>query len=93
MRDFSNPLVLNNCNYDSWTGVAKLWLRLTFNLSPTKNCHHDLPCSSVGKDFVDQLFSGIGLHARSSKQSEKVLVFLSTVLQQDTVVWKSTDIV
>ena len=64
----------NDCYDDPW---CKLWLRLvTF-----KNCRYDLPNGSVGRDFVTWLSSEIDLLAQGSVCSERVLVFVFTMLQ------------
>ena len=73
------------CYDDPW---YKLWARLFV----IKNCHYDLPSGSVGRDFVNLLSSEINLLGRGSSQSERVLVFLSAMLQWDPKVWKGTDI-
>ena len=57
-----------------------------------KNCHYDLPNGSVGKDFVALLSSEIDLLAQGSVRSERVLVFLSAMLQRDPMVRRGTDI-
>ena len=63
---------------------CKLWLHLvTF-----KNYHYDLPNSSVGRYFVTWLSSKIDLLAQGSVHSERVLVFVSTMLQQNPMVGK-----
>ena len=67
------------CYDNSWN---KLWLRLV----TIKNCHYDLPSGSVGRDFVNQLPSEIDLLTQSSMRSVRVLVFLYTMLQQDSMV-------
>ena len=67
---------------------CKLWLRL----DAFKNCHYDLLNGSVGKDFVALLSSEIDLLAQGSVQSERVLVFLSAMLQCDPMIWRGTDI-
>ena len=91
MRDFSELLLLHccirrgGCFDNSW---SKLWLRLV----AIKNCHYDLPSGSVGRDFVNQLSSEIDLLPQGSMRSERVLVFISTMLQQDSMVRKGTDI-
>ena len=74
-----------DCYEDSW---CKLWLWLV----SFKNCHYDLPTGSVGKDFVVLLSSEIDLLAQGSVRSERVLVFLSAMLQRDPMVQRGTDI-
>ena len=74
-----------DCYDDSW---CKLWLRLV----AFRNCHYDLPNCSVGKDFVALLSSEIVLLAQGSIRSERVLVFLSAMLQRDPMVRRGTDI-
>jgi len=74
-----------DCYDDSW---CKLWLRL-FTI---KNCLYDLPSGSAGREFVNLLSSEINLLAQGSSRSERVLVFLSTMLQQDPMVRKGIDI-
>ena len=62
-----------DCYDDPW---CKLWLHLvTF-----KNCYYDLSNSSVGRDFVTWLASENDLLAQGSVHSERVLVFVSTML-------------
>ena len=67
---------------------CKLWLRIV----SFKNCHYDLPSSAVAHDFIDLLSSEISLLARGLERSERVLAFLSVVLQCDPMVRKGTDI-
>ena len=74
-----------NCYDDSW---CKLWLRLV----AFKNCRDDLPNGSDGRGFVASLSSEIDLLTQGSIGSERVLVFLSTMLQQDPMVQKGTNI-
>jgi len=74
-----------DCHYDPW---CKLWLRLV----AIKNCLYDLPSGSTGKEFVNLLSSEVNLLAQGSSWSERVLVFLSTMLQQGPMVQKGIDI-
>ena len=65
---------------------------LCLQLVTFKNCQYDLPYGSVGRDFVTWFHSQIDLFAQGSIHSERVLVFISTMLQKDSMVWKGTDI-
>ena len=68
------------------------WCKLLLQLVAFKNCHYDLPNGSVGKDFVSLLSSEIDLLVQGSVQSERMLVFLSAMLQREPMVWNGTDI-
>ena len=65
-----------------------MWLRFV----SFKNCHYDLPSGAVAHDFIDLLSSEISLLARGVERSERVLAFLSVVLQCNPMVRKGTDI-
>ena len=65
-----------------------LWLRIV----SFKNCHYDLPSGAVAHDFIDVLSLEISLLARGVERSERVLVFLSVMLQRDPMVRRDTDI-
>ena len=73
------------CHDDPW---CKFWLRIaTFN-----SCYYDMPNGSVGRNFVTWMSSEIDLLAQGSIHSERVRVIVSTMLQQDPIVWKGMDI-
>jgi len=57
-----------------------------------KNCLYDLPSGSAGREFANLLSSEVTLLAQGSSWSERVLVFLSTMLQWDPMVQKGIDI-
>ena len=68
------------------------WCKLCLWLVTFKNCHYDLTNCSVGRCFVTWLSSEIYLFSEGSINSEMVLVFVSSMLQQDAMVQKGTDI-
>ena len=68
------------------------WCKLWLHIVSFKNCHYDLPTGAVAHDFIDLLSSEISLLARGVERSERVLAFLSVVLQRDPMVRKGTDI-
>ena len=57
------------------------WCKLCLLLVTFKSCHYDLPNGSIGRGFVTWLSSQIDLLTQVFAHSERVLVFISTMLQ------------
>ena len=72
--------------YSSFWG--QLWLRII----SIRNSHYNLPNESVGRDFVCLLSSEVNLLVQGSMSSERVIVFLTVILQCDTMVKRGADI-
>ena len=58
----------------------------------TKSVQYDLPGGSVGRHFVDMLANEINHLLHGLERSERLLVFLSVILQRDYSVKKGSDI-
>ena len=53
---------------------------------------YNLPNGSVGRDFVGLLSSEVNLLVQGSMSSERVIVFLTVLLQRDPMVKRGADI-
>ena len=85
--DFGAQLLHSKCgSYDN------AWCKLWLHIISVKNCHYHLPSGAVAHDFIKLLSSEISLLAREVERSERVLIFLSVMLQRDPMVRKGTDI-
>ena len=63
-----------------------VWCKLWYHVVSFKYCHNNLPNGAVGRDFVESLSSEIFMLARRMTRLERVLVFLSVMLQHDLMV-------
>ena len=66
----------------------KLWLRIV----SFKSSHYDLLSGPVGHEFIDCLTSEVSLLARGLACSERLIIFLSVLLQRDPLIRRGTDI-
>ena len=54
--------------------------------------HYDLPGGAIGRHFVDLLSDEVCSLSRGAFKSERLIVFLSVMLQRDIMVKKGTDV-
>ena len=57
-----------------------------------RGIHYDLPGGATGRHFVDLLSDEVCSLSRRAFKSERLIVFLSVMLQRDIMVKKGTDI-
>ena len=57
-----------------------------------KNSHYNLLNGSVGHDFVGLLASEVNLLVQGSMSSERIIFFLTVILQRDPMVKRGADI-
>ena len=72
--------------YSSFWG--QLWQRIV----AIRNFHYNLPNGSVGRDFVGLMSSEMNLLVQGSMSSERIIVFLTVILQCDPMVKRDADI-
>ena len=87
VRAFGAPLLHSEGKpHGSFWG--QLWLRII----SIKNSHYNLPNGSVGRDFVGLLSGEVNLLVQGSISSERVIVFLTVILQRDPMVKRNADV-
>ena len=65
-----------------------MWLRVV----AIRNSHYNLPNGSIGRDLVGLLSSEVNLLVQGSMSSERVIVFLTVILQRDPMVKRGADV-
>ena len=70
----------------------QLWEQYWRKIVSIKSHHYDLPSGAVGREFVDLMAEEVTLLNKGSATSEHLIVFISVMLQRDTMIRKGVDI-